>query len=288
MVFADKLRELTKNISRAALARKAGLSEAAISNYINAGHRPGADAALAIARATGVPLDWLIDDKCDFPAPLPSSLGAVPTDDLRRELGRRLHGTVGRSLLLKLRAAEKVDWIDVGKQLANHDLKKPLPPALKSVLMLPYQIGSLLSELQAFSPVATIDSSDPPELHQKGEPDSYTLLDLLDMGNVTDHKDGYRDVASLVLSVYFGSIVESREKVMMYETAIKFQREAAERFEQLAKARDERHRTFGKDWSEMDADERSAHLDKLEAESKAARKASDDRPARAKRRVITD
>ena len=61
MAFADKLKELLnqKNMKAIDLARSTGLSEAAISDYINRKKEPRGQQSIAIAKALNVSLDTL-------------------------------------------------------------------------------------------------------------------------------------------------------------------------------------------------------------------------------------
>ena len=69
MKFADKLSQLTADDNKARLSRAAGLPPNAINDYINKGHRPGIDNALALAKVLRVPLEWLVDDAAEWPPP---------------------------------------------------------------------------------------------------------------------------------------------------------------------------------------------------------------------------
>ncbi|WP_443720511.1 helix-turn-helix domain-containing protein [Ruminococcus sp.] len=61
MAFADKLKELLnqRNMKAIDLARSTGLSEAAISDYINRKKEPRGQQSIAIAKALNVSLDTL-------------------------------------------------------------------------------------------------------------------------------------------------------------------------------------------------------------------------------------
>ena len=60
MSFSDRLKELMEDPKKtSAFARKCGLGEASIRQYLNGG-TPGIDKAEAIAHANGVSLEWLI------------------------------------------------------------------------------------------------------------------------------------------------------------------------------------------------------------------------------------
>jgi transcriptional regulator with XRE-family HTH domain len=94
MQFTEKLKRLTDDMGKARVSQDAGLPNSAISNYISKEQMPRGDKALALARALKVPLEWLLDDRQDWPPP---ALGAPPDDRLAdikdtvlmRELARR-------------------------------------------------------------------------------------------------------------------------------------------------------------------------------------------------------
>lgn len=68
MRFREKLRKLARNQSE--LARRTGLAPSAINEMAAGRRRPYLDQGFAIARALGVPLDYLADDSQDSP-PVP-------------------------------------------------------------------------------------------------------------------------------------------------------------------------------------------------------------------------
>lgn len=56
-------------IGRRDLAETAGIPNATLHGWISGQVKPSADGALAIARALGVPLEWLLDDAQSYPPP---------------------------------------------------------------------------------------------------------------------------------------------------------------------------------------------------------------------------
>ena len=89
-----------------------GLAPTAISNYIASGSIPRADIALKIARAVGVPLDWLIDDSQDFPPPMPlgseAESPAVTPEECARKIVHPAAATLhGDALFAALRGASE-------------------------------------------------------------------------------------------------------------------------------------------------------------------------------------
>jgi transcriptional regulator with XRE-family HTH domain len=65
--FHEKLRRLTLDHNRAAVCRRAGLSENSIHRILARKQTPRADVAARIARALGVDPGWLIDDNRGWP-----------------------------------------------------------------------------------------------------------------------------------------------------------------------------------------------------------------------------
>ncbi len=67
MNFTDKLKRLTEDRIKSKLSVRAGLPPTAISNYIARGYLPSASTALVLARVLDVSVEWLIDDKKEWP-----------------------------------------------------------------------------------------------------------------------------------------------------------------------------------------------------------------------------
>ena len=67
MTFTEKLKCLTNDRFKNRMAKKAGLPTTAISDYIAKGSVPGINRALALAHVFGVSLEWLVDDKQEWP-----------------------------------------------------------------------------------------------------------------------------------------------------------------------------------------------------------------------------
>src|SRR2546423_15649542 len=91
MEFTEKLARLTAEQNKSQIARDAGLSPTAISDYLQKGYIPRADNALALARALKVPLDWLVDPSRDWPPPslTAPSTAQLSDDELMTEVARR-------------------------------------------------------------------------------------------------------------------------------------------------------------------------------------------------------
>lgn len=195
--LAEKLRRLTSGQSRARLAREAGLKPTAVTNYITRGSMPLADAALKLARAMNVPLDWLLDDDQDWPPPPAQSLAAATTLQLTEELGRRLLG-VGSIMLARLDRAAATDWIATGEAILRHDPKDNLPKPLREALELVGQLNTLASELYRYDPGARLGADAAPELLRSFQPDyEVTLLDLWNRYRNREGWPGFKQVAEL-------------------------------------------------------------------------------------------
>lgn len=129
--FSEKLRKLTEaeQGSRAEIARRAGLKPSLLNNYVNRGSAPMAGAALALARYFRVPLDWLIDDSQDPPAPVPQPVAPLQDfsdDELMHEVTSR-HRRALLALLESLRAAKEMDWKRAADDVEH--LKPGEPPS---------------------------------------------------------------------------------------------------------------------------------------------------------------
>ena len=70
-MFSEKLLKMRdgRGLSQAKLAARAGLARSAISDMEKDERRPYMDQALKLARALGIPLDFLADDSLDEPPP---------------------------------------------------------------------------------------------------------------------------------------------------------------------------------------------------------------------------
>lgn len=195
--FTEKLRALVEasGRSRLSIARDAGLSEAAVSNYINAGHTPRADTALKLARALRVPVEWLIDDAQDWPPP-------QSPDELRRLLGHHLRSD-GIALAELFAIAESVDWIAVARSLLRLDpLRDRLPDELQREATLPFRVSETARKVSEFSPYAQLDPSDSEVARKvlfKGRLD---LLYLLDLPRELRVHHGYDLTSNIVLSLW--------------------------------------------------------------------------------------
>ena len=67
MTFAEKLKRLTEDRRQTVLCKRAGLPSTTIANYLSKQQTPRSDRALALAKVLGVSLDWLVDDKQEWP-----------------------------------------------------------------------------------------------------------------------------------------------------------------------------------------------------------------------------
>jgi hypothetical protein len=142
MRFAEKLERLTKDQNKARIARAANLPTNAINEYIAKGYTPRVDNALALSDALGVSLEWLVDDRKDWPPPSSSpklSIADLPSHDLMMELARR-----HRLLLVEtLRALE-----DAQRMIDSKNFDAP-PAELRRILVNAFR---LKSGLENYSP----------------------------------------------------------------------------------------------------------------------------------------
>jgi transcriptional regulator with XRE-family HTH domain len=131
--LSEKLKEFTKKRSQASIARDAGLAPSILSNYINRGSEPLASAALKLARALEVPVDWLLDDAQGFPAPEPTpkpSASDLPDRELMMELAVRQRRLL-LDFLQTLESANAIDWNKAASDAANLSPSDPLPDSAK-------------------------------------------------------------------------------------------------------------------------------------------------------------
>lgn len=67
MTLHQKLERLTRDMNKAAVARRVGLKATTISDYLRYRWMPRADIAFKFAIALGVSADWLLDDAKGWP-----------------------------------------------------------------------------------------------------------------------------------------------------------------------------------------------------------------------------
>lgn len=134
MRFGDKLSKIVGDGNRSELARRAGLSSTAITDYLQKGYIPRADKAVLLARALDVPLDWLVDDERDWPPPKVDKPTAanLSDDDLMMELARR-YRHLGLRCLSALEGLEKANWELGAVAIVEHPLDAPLPWELQKL-----------------------------------------------------------------------------------------------------------------------------------------------------------
>jgi len=153
MEFTEKLKRLAERIGKAKLARAAGLPSTAVSNYLFKGQMPRADNALALARAAGVPLDWLIDEKQDWPPPKPGAVSpqGFSDEDLMREVCRRAKLEALR-VSHELERLEKVNWPAFVREVAAIHPSSPLPAKLGAISHLVEAFPSIPARVQRYEP----------------------------------------------------------------------------------------------------------------------------------------
>jgi len=67
MTTSQKLARFAETLKMGVIADRAGISRTLMSKYVRSGSVPACNKALAIARALGVSVDWLLDDTQDWP-----------------------------------------------------------------------------------------------------------------------------------------------------------------------------------------------------------------------------
>jgi len=138
MDFWDKLAKITAETStKSRAAKAAGLPASAISNYISKRQMPRADKAFSLARALGVPLEWLINDAQDWPPPKPKeqpSLRDIADGDLLREIATRERRAI-LEFYEAIKAAESIDWKRATEELRSLQPADPLPDRVQQAMM---------------------------------------------------------------------------------------------------------------------------------------------------------
>lgn len=89
MKWQEKIRRLLRGKNASELARSVGLHVSAIGDAAKKGQMPKADKAVRIARALGIPCDWLFDDSLDWPPPAKAAAALLSDMELVEELARR-------------------------------------------------------------------------------------------------------------------------------------------------------------------------------------------------------
>jgi transcriptional regulator with XRE-family HTH domain len=154
MRFGEKLAALTDGKNKSQIARDAGLTPTAISDYLQKGYLPRADNALALARALGVSVEWLIDDSQGLPAKAAEapSLSSVPHSDLMRELCRRMRLEAVEAWNV-LNQIERMEWLATAEQLLATPFDKPVPAATAAAARLVDRAEGPILKLGWFDPV---------------------------------------------------------------------------------------------------------------------------------------
>jgi transcriptional regulator with XRE-family HTH domain len=136
VTFTEKLKRATQDLNKAKASISAGLAPTTISNYIATGSTPRADIALKIARAIGVPLDWLVDDTQDWPPPESRRDGATSFTDqqLLHEIATRLLRAV-IDLRAEANRAKAIDWKTAAHDAARVGPRKPLPDSARQAML---------------------------------------------------------------------------------------------------------------------------------------------------------
>lgn len=183
-------------ISKAEAAKRAGLKVGAIGSYLaRRSTVPRADIALKLARAAGVPLEYLLDDAQNQPPPA-NILSSVSTEELCEELGNRML-SMGKTMLAKIIQAEGEDWIAVGRELLQVD-PDSVPKRLLEKIENAEQIRALSGELRRYNPCTRAGNDLSKELAKYVSSEfEITLLDLWVRSRNLEDKLGYRATCSL-------------------------------------------------------------------------------------------
>ena len=145
MTFTEKLSKLTADRNKSQIARQAGLSATAVTDYLQKGYIPRADNALALARALDVQFEWLVDDRREeWPSPpstepSKSSSNMLSDGELMGEILRRRR-LAHIDLAEKLERAEKIDWTALNKRLSAIPADGPMPRDLMADALLVYSL----------------------------------------------------------------------------------------------------------------------------------------------------
>jgi transcriptional regulator with XRE-family HTH domain len=153
MTFTEKLRTLTDGENKARLSRAAGLYPTAIVDYLQRGHIPRADNALALARVLKVPFEWLIDDQQGMPPPAAGELKASSLSDagLMREVCQR-YRVVAVRIWNDLKAAIRINWTNVAAVIKATPTDKDLPLEIDAAIELSRRIEPSWRMLRYFDP----------------------------------------------------------------------------------------------------------------------------------------
>lgn len=183
VTITQKLEKLTEGKNKADLARKVGLKPTTVSDYISKAYLPRVDIALKMARALGVPLEWLADDEADFPAPIPEpqqlSIGVLSDRELTMEVARR-HRIRLLQIMELFDEAEKVNWHDLWQQLASlspgqHEAPQPH----RDAGALAFRLAVMMDQLSQYDPWAVAKA------HHDAMPGSTQPIKDFDRATVT-------------------------------------------------------------------------------------------------------
>jgi len=191
MDFWEKLDRLAKEKGKAKVSFQAGLPSTAISNYLSKRQIPRADAAVKIGGILGVPVEWLMDDKADWPPPDPSpkpSPAQFTDRELMLEVAKRHRLAVGR-VLDALDAAEKINWEETR---ANPDRWRDLIPVVFPLHYWQGLINLYSAESAASANHSLMPGSRPPS--------DFKILTILERINKVMGSPDFQTVAANVLN----------------------------------------------------------------------------------------
>lgn len=158
MLFAEKLDKLGKEVNKSRVSRAAGLKANTLSTYIATRSIPRADIALKLARALGVPLEWLVDDTQDWPPPSKSDASGEATSSLQLtdnelmiEVCRRFR-LVAVPFRERLAKAMGIDWNSITSKMLELPIESDLPPEAADATSLAVSLANSVEQLFQFDP----------------------------------------------------------------------------------------------------------------------------------------
>lgn len=174
-MLSEKLRRLMEGREHGDVAREAGITPSAISNYINGKSSPRVEIALSLAKVFGCSLEWLVDDSREW-----EGRGQQSDFDLMKEACRRLaaHADAVRKQNAELR---KIPWAEVADQMLNVPVDDPLPVKFDAAVEALMKLQKSLDSLDRF------DASKMLSRYIDNAPDIGDLKDVIkDLKSETD------------------------------------------------------------------------------------------------------
>jgi transcriptional regulator with XRE-family HTH domain len=150
MTFQEKLKRLIGTEDQATVAKRAGISATAISNYLRRDDSmPRSKSALGLARAFGCSLEWLVDDNKTWEEKDTGSAANISDAELSRELAERYLATAS-ALKDDLYRAASIDWTPIARALASLPINAQIPAEIAPQFNLFFSIMRRHSSLAGF------------------------------------------------------------------------------------------------------------------------------------------